>query len=64
MKIISALKQWEFGVGATAREIEKKALSKFSSVRVQNLKILKSHGNTELFEQDILPELRDLVESY
>ena len=64
LKIISALKQWEFGIGATAREIEKKALSKFSSVRVRNLKILKSHGNTELFEQDILPELMDLVESY
>ena len=64
LKIISALKQWEFGVGATAREIEKKALSKFSSVRVRNLKILKSNGNTELFEQDILPELMDLVESY
>ena len=64
LKIITALKQWEFDVGSQAREIEKKALGEFSSVRIRTLKILKSHGNTELFEKDILSELTTLVENY
>ena len=64
LKIISVVKQWEFELGSVAREIEKKALNAFSSERIKTLKLLKSHGNTELFEKDVLSDLTTLIESY
>ena len=58
------MKQWEFELGSVAREIEKKTLNAFSSERIKTLKLLKSHGNTELFEKDVLSDLTTLIESY
>lgn len=53
-KKITILKETYFELGANAQEVELDLLKKYPRVKVENF--LKSGGNTELFEFDILGE--------
>lgn len=53
-KTITSLLEEYFDVGQHARDKEKEILSKFSEFRVNMSTFMKSGGNTEMFEIDIL----------
>lgn len=51
---INVLKIWSFDLGSKAQNAERVILNKFSHKRLREINILKSGGNTELFNEDIL----------
>lgn len=61
--IISPILVWEFDIGEVAREFERKILQENSENRIKNVKILKSHGNTELFEIDIIKSVLQILDA-
>jgi len=53
-KIIKIIKEWPFEKGSEAKYFEQQTLKEFTSQRVHIPNWLKSNGNTELFELDVL----------